>query len=107
MRDWHVGMKVVCINDTPAFTNPLRIKKGEIYTIRGFDANPPFVLIDMILGLGVYLEEIHQDLSPATGKEFSFYAWRFKPLEKSKKEVSIEVFQKILDKVNVKEEEKV
>jgi hypothetical protein len=43
--NFHIGQKVVCVNDDPAFHNPapgkltyrdMRIHKGQIYTIKGF-----------------------------------------------------------------------
>ena len=100
MKDWHVGMEVVCINAQTFSGAPMPIKEGQVYKIRGFDAHPPYVLADYILGMGIYLEGISQDISPRTGKEYSFYARRFRPVVKPKKEVSIEIFNKILDGVN-------
>lgn len=112
-KDWYIGQEVVCVNDRSFGSYKLPIKAGEVYKIRGFDTEPPFVLEDFIFGMGIYLEGIHRDFSTRTGKEYSFYKWRFKPVEKPKSEKEMEIFQKILDgvnnkvKIDVKEEEKV
>lgn len=112
MRDWYIGMEVVCVDKTPYFwtggPNVARLELNKVYRIRGFDKDPPYVILDKILGLGVYLEEIVLETSDKTGKEYAYYARRFRPVEKIKSRESLEVFKGLLagKPVNGKEEPK-
>lgn len=78
---FRIGQKVICIDDsmnpeTVDYT-PMRPRKGEIYTIRGF------LVQDHIDGYGVYLEEL---LNPSIiwsdqdEKEWPFKPGRFRPV---------------------------
>lgn len=79
----HIGQKVVCIDDSPnpktiRYT-PLRPRKGEIYTIRGF------LVFDHIPGYGVYLEELpnpSQMWGDTDECEWAFNPDRFRPVVK-------------------------
>lgn len=78
---FYLGQKVVCIDDrmnpeTVEYT-PMRPRKGEIYTIRGFLVQPH------IEGVGVYLEELINPSiiwSDQDEKEWPFKPERFRPL---------------------------
>ena len=109
MKDWYVGMEVVCIDNRPRGqkSNAPLLEVGKVYKIRAFDLNPPLVMSDILFGPCLYVEGITCGISALTGKELSFYWWRFKPVVKPKKEEDISVFQKILDTINVKEPETV
>ncbi len=99
---FHVGMKVVCVNDSlgnlPDTYKGVTImhtldglKKGSIYTVREvglkswIDAAPAIKLIEIIRGIGPLGE------SP-------YWAHRFKPLEERKTDISI--FKKLLNPAN-------
>lgn len=78
---FRIGQKVVCVDDsmnpeTVDYT-PMRPRKGEIYTVRGF------LVQDHIEGYGVYLEELINPSiiwSDQDEKEWPFKPERFRPL---------------------------
>ena len=78
---FRIGQKVVCVDDsmnpeTVEYT-PMRPRKGEIYTVRGF------LVQDHIEGYGVYLEELINPSiiwSDQDEKEWPFKPERFRPL---------------------------
>lgn len=82
MYDFHVGQKVVCINDT--FKNvsiDQLIRKGQVYTIRWVGPYRHYVDGDFI---GVKLAEIHRgnDDGPEGygAADMPYRATRFRPL---------------------------
>ena len=82
MYDFHVGQKVVCINDT--FKNvsiDQGIRKGQVYTIRWVGPYRHYVDGDFI---GVKLAEIHRgnDDGPEGygAADMPYRATRFRPL---------------------------
>jgi len=78
---FQIGQKVVCIDDamnpeTVDYT-PMRPRKGEIYTVRGF------LVQSHIEGYGIYLEELTNPSiiwSDQDEKEWPFRPERFRPL---------------------------
>lgn len=99
---FELGEKVVCVDADPRsyFCNTdddssdWPLEQGVIYTISGFDKDP----IDNVHT--VYLVEI-PDRGDAEFADYGFAQARFRKLIKKKQ--SIEVFEKILNKVNNKE----
>lgn len=88
--DWHVGMKVVCVDDEPwpEFKSEMDgLTSGQVYTIRkvGLDPYPGFP------GVGVWLDEIHRPLDKGFEQygEASFSAARFRPVQTRKTDISI------------------
>lgn len=80
-----VGQKVVCVDDAPMRNNcgdvlPLRLVRGDVYTIRSIHTEPD------ILGYGVRLEEL---LNPSVvwadgdEREWSYQSERFAPVAKA------------------------
>ena len=81
-RDWHVGMKVVCVKRgewsggslaecVPAY--------GEVYTVRTMEDTPE----------GLFLR-LHELSNPECfGTEPQFWAVRFRPVETRKTDISI------------------
>lgn len=90
-----VGDEVVCINDSePAQRPPNVVVKGQTYTITGIEVRPfpigrlgPMTIVRPTLF--VFLKEVP---SP---QGIGFFAFRFRKVEKKKRETSIEVFQEI------------
>lgn len=80
---FHVGQKVVCINDTP-WNSPLlgTLRRGCIYTIRwiGIHLGQPCVKVDEIL------RPCGLDISP---DDTPFLSRRFRPLIERKTDISI------------------
>ena len=95
--DWHVGQRVVCVDDTPLTL--LRIvsgtlKKRDVYTIRDIIesvGNHPSEV-------GLILEEI-EVIGP--WRKCGFRPRRFRPVVRFKNDIS--VFTSILDRVNKRE----
>jgi len=84
--NWHVGMKVVCIDDTNYIVTGHREtlpRKGVVYTIRG--------LIERGDGLGVCLEEIVNQPHRYTSGfvEAHFLVRRFRPVVTDKTQFSL------------------
>lgn len=88
--DFHVGMKVVCINDSPCYSPEYKLVKGEVYIIRKVrqyywsnnHLNSTF---------GVYLKGIER--INERGIDVPFGNLRFRPLNETPKH--IELFRKI------------
>lgn len=87
---FRVGQKVVCVDDSPRFTQTCAVKVGRIYTITGIYKE----------GLGVQVAEIKP-----TCARLGFFADRFRPVQE--RPTSIAVFRAILDDVNAKKKERV
>jgi hypothetical protein len=101
-HDWHVGMKVVCIDPTWGTTGriqqhccPILPEKGGVYTIRTIElrvvviGHPPQILIR--------LAEI---LNPVIrGSEAVFFASKFRPVQPRATDISI--FTAMLSKTKV------
>lgn len=87
---FHVGQRVVCIDDGPGL-NPIGpLCKGQIYTIRGFSNDPRDP------ELGVYLEEI-LNLHPFHGVEINYRASRFRPVIERSTETGMAILRKVAD----------
>jgi hypothetical protein len=80
-RDWHVGMKVVCIACSAVWVRPLVV--GKIYTLRAIIKHPE---TDEI---GVYLEEVRNDIHPRYGMERGYFAAAFRPIQPRETDISI------------------
>ena len=99
---FEIGQKVVCIrgsqdnNITVLIWGGYHVHEGEVYTIRGFAANP----IDMT-SPGVYLEEIINP-SGLLGDEVAYRMDRFRPIVEKKTDIS--VFTEMLNKAGVTED---
>jgi hypothetical protein len=101
---WHVGMKVVCVDDQFDHVLPREIGPvaGREYTIRTISRCPNTGVV------GIRVEEI---VNPNTGRnpddagnnERGFPAPRFRPVQKRK--TSIEIFQRLLTDPHVRIEE--
>lgn len=82
MSMFKIGQKVVCVDDSPMRIKhpgslPLRLVRGEVYTIRSIHTEPH------IAGYGVRLEELlNPSIIWADGdeKEWSYQSKRFRPL---------------------------
>lgn len=89
--DWHVGMKVVCVDASAANYDPLGytsppipdlngLKEGRIYTIRE--------VVDFYGVVGIHLQEIVRPLT-RRGIEVPYAAARFRPVQTRKTDISI------------------
>lgn len=91
-RDWHVGMKVVCIEpvDDPESPNPAY---GEVYTIAWIGVSCGDVMIDLV------------ELPCPESEEFNrgYLAEGFRPVQQRK--TSIEIFKRLLINPHVRIEE--
>lgn len=80
---FHVGQKVVCVDDKPRDDwRPTFLKKGSIYTITWVYCVPA--------GSGVLLYEVENPYPDRLG----WYSDRFRPIEERKTDIT--VFQKML-----------
>lgn len=82
-RDWHVGMKVVCVDARGASR---LLRANEIYTIRFLE--PEFV------GL-----EEPSTWSDEAGAEAGWFKWRFRPVQPRQTDISM--FTAMLNKDKV------
>lgn len=84
MKDWHVGMKVVCVNDINSVRPPTHsgLLKNRIYTIRNFEPPPPF------------LDKAQLRVEESKGV---YFCDRFRPVQPRKTDISI--FTSLLLKV--------
>jgi hypothetical protein len=78
--DWHVGMKVVCVNSEGSQS----LVKGCVYTIAAFDTEPGFSRTCGPTEFGIELEEANPNKHHA-----SFHPARFRPVETKKTDISI------------------
>lgn len=92
--DWHIGMKVVCVDDTFDDDRPLRViaqetipEAGEVYTIRGIG----FFLPHLPNRLCVRLVEITNPnkLYRQGRYERAFGIWRFRPVKTRTTDIAI------------------
>jgi hypothetical protein len=82
MMAFRVGQKVVCVKGPRRHRNVNQPKVGEIYTIR-------LIYPSSLTGEpGFLLEEIVNGLHP-NGREYGFYADRFRPVVERKTDISI------------------
>jgi hypothetical protein len=89
MNNFHVGQKVVCVDDTlrdRPFWRGQDLVKGKIYTIA-----------DVYLSFArkipaVRLAEIDNPIFPPSGRPYGYYAHRFRPV----KTTSIEQLERLL-----------
>lgn len=82
-RDWHVGMRVVCVDAEGSRTRHKPLSRGAIYTIRKIWAHPATGAI------GVLLDEITNDIHPHYKMERGYEAQRFRPVRVRKTDISI------------------
>lgn len=97
-RDWHVGMKVVCIADSyrpwsaPAAGEvPNLPRKGQVYTIRSFHKSGNLWLVEIRNKRRVWRTGRH---------EYAFHPSRFRPVQPRKTDISL--FHEILRKTTKK-----
>lgn len=95
--NFRVGQKVVCVdaNCDPnrMFLYSAALVEGEVYTIRE-------ILNDDFGVPGVFLEEVIGAARLSDGKEFGFYARRFRPLVERKTDTGMAILKSVLDEVN-------
>lgn len=95
---FHLGQEIVCViggrlADSAEALNVFPVK-GETYRIRNIETS----LYKLMTGqVGIVLEEIRNDINPATGNEWSYFSRRFRPVVKQKVETSISIFEKLLN----------
>ena len=90
-RQWHVGMKVVCVSVAHLKGDVAKLAVNAIYVIRGIQA-----VTDGFSDRGRFIVRLQGVSLPKAknGHERGFYAWRFRPVETRK--TSIEIFQAML-----------
>lgn len=92
---FHVGQKVVCVDDKPRSASvkppPMGIVEGEVYTVREVVMAPHRPAI--------YIEEIHNPMHPIWGVEWAYMADRFRPV----KTTNIDVFLSMLAPTRISE----
>lgn len=79
---FYVGQKVVCVDAAPRYRANVPLRKGAIYTIRGFttaDDGQCGVLLDEAIDPSGYYRN---------GQECGFFADRFRPIVDRKSSVS-------------------
>lgn len=101
-HDWHVGMKVVCVDASMRNYNPPNygttihdlngLEEGRVYTVRD--------ICDFDGVIAVRLKEIFR-LPTSLGREAPYAAARFRPVQKRKTDISI--FKAMLHDDRVKE----
>lgn len=94
---FHVGQKVVCVDDAIGdHTHLKELILGEIYTIRG---NDPESITN-----GVLLEEIRLPIIKPWKLEMSFRASRFRPIVEKKytTEAGMTILREILERETIK-----
>jgi len=85
-RDWHVGMKVVCVDDSNRTYEHMGftyVKKGSVYTIRE---------MYMTTRLAILVEEVVNRPAAVRGhgiREPGFGACHFRPVQPRKTDISI------------------
>lgn len=89
--DWHVGMKVVCVDPLYTWSEGSELEKGRVYTIRAIG---PWVRNSdpsVSLSVGVWLAEIHDRSEPdfLEDGDIPFRASRFRPVKTRKTDISI------------------
>ena len=88
---FHVGQKVVCVNDTPLVEGGdlSGLKKGRIYTVREVGLYSPLAPTVPC----IRIKEI-TNRPKIKGVEWPYREYRFKPLEERKTDIS--VFERLL-----------
>lgn len=81
--DWHVGMKVVCVDAVLPGKHHKPLLKGSVYTIRSFWVHPTTGAI------GITLMEIVNDIHPGYQMERGYAPRRFRPVETRKTDISV------------------
>ncbi len=80
---FHIGQKVICVNDVFSVRPEIKPVKGSVYTVRGIDLDSGIV--------GILLEEIRNKYYMYTNGVFGEMAFcenRFAPIENIKVEWS-------------------
>ena len=87
---FHVGQKVVCIDDRPSGTSqPCCLKRGTIYTVRALGSCP-------VTGRpSICLEEIIHPIHPTWRVEWAYLQERFRPVVDQRTDISI--FRRMLN----------
>lgn len=81
---FHIGQKVVCVDAATRHPDyPCDLRKGAIYTIRGFNDGYS------VPGIGVLLEEIQGRHWRPSGEERGYHPNRFRPVVERKTDISI------------------
>lgn len=84
-RDWHVGMKVVCISEQYRPTSApderdILPREGQVYTIRSFHKSGNLWLVEIRNKRRVW----------STGRhEYAFHPSRFRPVQPRKTDISM------------------
>ncbi len=87
---FRVGQKVVCVDDRPGLlTGKRELRRGEIYTITGFDTEDK-----RLEHPGLYLAETPEKFHPNWRFPVGWAPERFRPVVERK--TSIEIFQRML-----------
>jgi hypothetical protein len=98
---FHVGQKVVCVDDEFGFADRLSLRelpvKGNVYIIRDM---PLGMAIDGSRRIGLLLQGIKNNEGPR-GIEHCFNPMRFRPIVERKTDISI--FRLLLNPANHKE----
>ena len=94
MSNFHVGQKVVCIDDDGLHLRPDEDGpcKGQVYTIRGFNEQVGGLLLIEVINFPQLYREGYGELS--------FRPSRFRPVVERKTDISL--FKAILDKPTVR-----
>jgi hypothetical protein len=81
MSNFHVGQKVVCVDDTPHPYGPqsVSVRKGCVYTVAGFgiptnDGCPSIFVVEV--------------RAANEGEGYGFLAYRFRPVAERKTDIS-------------------
>lgn len=97
--DWHVGMKVVCVDGSNRYASNIVLPKaGTVYTIRKIVASWPHWLTAKPKP-AIWLEEIVRPVG-LHGVEHPYGADRFRPVQTKKTDISI--FTVMLDPSKVR-----
>lgn len=93
MSGFHVGQRVVCVDDIKANSKPSTIlTKGRVYTVRRvISAWPYWPICKFQSGQGIWLQEITREVD-RDGREHPFNAERFRPLDERR----LDVFRRLL-----------
>lgn len=95
MTDWHVGQKVVCINDTWAHPSYVHVQNRPV-------VNGIYVVRAVLIAHRVPHLRLREVRNPKMNwteigfAEIAFAANRFRPVVEPKRKTSIEVFKKLL-----------
>ena len=93
---WTVGMKVVCVDDSPGrITGDGHLHSGYVYEIIGFDIEQK--------PLGIYLAGVPKRIVSRWKMPVGWNVSRFRPVQTHKTDISI--FERILTNPHIRVEE--